>query len=101
MLWPLSWWPFYKRGLKVYFKIRMRRWTLPLLLMSVGVGITGCKSSNVVFVEVSDGLVRLGPDVRGHVYFWNGSAWELSNNSVDLPEGWYAGSMNGAEEVTE
>ena len=45
--------------------------------------------------------MRLGPDVRGLVYFWNGSAWELSNKPVDLPEGWYAGSMNGAEEVTE
>ena len=37
--------------------------------------------------------MRLGPDVRGHVYYWNGSEWELSGNKVDLPEGWFAGDV--------
>jgi hypothetical protein len=53
---------------------------------------TGCGGTKVVFVHPADhDLVRLGPDVRGHVYFWNGSQWELSKNEVRIPEGWYAG----------
>ena len=44
--------------------------------------------------------MRLGSDVRGHVYFWDGTAWVLSQSPVDLPEGWFAGSI-GAEEEQE
>jgi len=67
------------------------------LIASAMLGLTGCGGSRVVFVPNSDGLVRLGPDVRGHVYVWNGSMWELSANKVDLPEGWYAGSVDVEE----
>ena len=53
-----------------------------------------------MFVPESDGIVRLGPGLRGYVYFWNGSSWELSSNKVLLPEGWYAGSIDGdVEEI--
>lgn len=58
---------------------------------------TGCGGTRVVFVHPTDhDLVRLGPDVRGHVYYWNGSDWELSKNEVRLPEGWYAGYVSPA-----
>ena len=63
------------------------------LAIFVGVGVYGCESNRVVFVPESEGLVRLGPGIRGQVYFWNGSAWELSSNKVDLPEGWFAGTL--------
>lgn len=68
---------------------------MPLKCLGVIVmlGLSGCESSRVVFVPESDGLVRLGPGIRGHVYFWNGSSWELSGNKVDLPEGWFAGDV--------
>tara|TARA_R100001510_G_C7656046_1_gene215644 strand:- start:30 stop:311 length:282 start_codon:yes stop_codon:yes gene_type:complete len=69
---------------------------LPLLIAIVGV--QGCGASRVVFVNESDGLVRIGPDVKGHVYHWNGSSWELSDNALLLPEGWYAGSIDGEVE---
>ena len=76
----------------------MNRLKQLMLLKSLSVivmlGLTGCDSSRVVFVPDSDGLVRLGPGIRGHVYFWNGSSWELSGNKVDLPEGWFAGSID-------
>tara|TARA_Y100000766_G_scaffold278835_1_gene286163 strand:- start:1225 stop:1467 length:243 start_codon:yes stop_codon:yes gene_type:complete len=65
------------------------------MLTLVSVGLTGCDGSRVVFVPESDGLIRLGPDVRGHVYYWNGNSWELSSKKVLLPEGWYAGSIDG------
>ena len=76
----------------------MNRLSPQMLLKSLSVivmlGLTGCESSRVVFVPESDGLVRLGPGIRGHVYFWNGSSWELSGNPVELPEGWFAGSID-------
>ncbi len=75
----------------------MRQQLQPTLLMCllviVTLGLSGCGGSRVVFVRESDGLVRLGPDVKGHVYIWNGSEWELSKDKVDLPEGWFAGSI--------
>lgn len=76
----------------------MKRLLQLTLLMSLLVipmlGLNGCGGSKVVFVETSDGLVRLGSDVRGHIYVWNGSNWELSANKVNLPEGWFAGSVD-------
>jgi hypothetical protein len=65
------------------------------LVILISALLTGCGGTKVVFVHPADhDLVRLGPDVRGHVYFWNGSEWELSKNSVSLPEGWYAGYVS-------
>lgn len=75
----------------------MRGTLLPCLAVSAIALSTGCGSTRTVFVNPSDhDLVRLGPDVRGHVYFWNGSSWELSANKVLLPEGWYAGYVPSA-----
>jgi hypothetical protein len=69
---------------------------LPLCIF-VGLFTTGCTSlseaKRVVFVEEEGGFVRLGPDVTGRVYTWNGDNWVLSNNKIKIPEGWYAGSV--------
>lgn len=44
-------------------------------------------------------VVRIGPNVKGRVYFQNSKGeWVLSKNSVQLPEGWYAGSLDGEEQ---
>ena len=51
----------------------------------------------VVFVNQSDGCVRLGEDVIGHVYWWNGELWEKSKGKVKLPAGWLAGSLPDPE----
>ena len=66
---------------------------LTLLLFLSTFVMLGCGGRKVVLVPVSTGLVRLGSDVKGHIYHWNGSEWELSSNTVHLPEGWYAGSL--------
>ncbi len=50
-----------------------------------------------MFVPESDGLVKLGDDVIGHVYWWTGSEWELSKGKVSLPAGWLAGSLPDPE----
>lgn len=79
-------------------KQRLRLMLLTLLYTFV---IAGCSGRRVIFVSESEGLVRLGDDVQGHVYVWNGSSWERSANKVRLPAGWYAGSIDGPVEASE
>lgn len=70
---------------------------LLLPCISAGLLLTGCASlseaKKVVFVTESEGFVRIGPDVEGRVYTWDGDKWVLSQNKMRLPEGWYAGSV--------
>ena len=51
---------------------------------------SNCGTTTVVFVDTSEAMVRIGPDVRGKVYFQRDGQWVLSKNKVKLPEGWYA-----------
>jgi hypothetical protein len=73
------------------------------LASCVMLGSSGCLTSGkrVVFIPTSDALVRLGPDVTGHVYHWTGDEWELSKNRVTLPEGWLAGPLDLPERDAE
>ena len=69
------------------------RW---LILPAAIASATACGGPRVVVSEHS-GVVRIGPDVRGRVYVWDGTDWVLSRNSVQLPEGWYCGPVDGDE----
>ena len=75
------------------------------LASCVTLGSSGCLTGGkrVVFIHPNDTLVRLGPDVKGHVYYYRGpeEGWELSTNRVQLPEGWLTGPMNLPEEGAE
>ena len=51
--------------------------------------VAGCSGPRVVFLPRADAPVRAGPDMSGRVYVWTGAAWELSRNSVEIPEGFY------------
>ena len=51
-----------------------------------------------MFIKESSDVVRLGPDVTGKVYFRREGEWVLSKNKVKLPEGWYAGALDGKSE---
>jgi hypothetical protein len=44
-------------------------------------------------VDSQSDVIRLGSDVRGHIYIWSKAdgTWILSQGKVKLPEGWYAG----------
>lgn len=70
---------------------------LPRLFIFVGLLTTGCASlteaKKVVFVDESGGFVRIGPNVTGQVYVWDGTHWALSQNKIKIPEGWYTGSV--------
>jgi len=74
---------------------------LTLLTSLSTLGMLGCEGRRVVLVPESTGLVRIGSDVKGHIYHWNGSEWELSSNTVHLPEGWYAGSLPSQNNSTD
>ena len=50
-----------------------------------------------MFVQESADVVRIGPDVKGKVYFRKDGEWVLSKNKVTLPEGWYAGALGDDE----
>lgn len=58
--------------------------------------IQSCATRTTVVIDSSSDIVRLGPDVRGHVYIWdtNTKTWALSTDKVTLPAGWYAGPMD-------
>jgi len=49
----------------------------------------GCASGRTVLVT-DDSPVRIGPKTTGHVYCMIDGDWVLSDDRVQLPEGWYA-----------
>lgn len=40
--------------------------------------------------ETVTDLIKIGPDVRGHIYVYTSDGWVLSDNEVQIPEGWVA-----------
>lgn len=79
-----------RRQMSIHLKI--------LLMTSALLCGVSCGTTKVVFVKESADVVRLGPNVKGKVYFRKDGEWVLSKNNVTLPEGWYAGSLDGGAE---
>ena len=50
-------------------------------------------SPDVIFVDTTQDVVRLGDDVTGHIYYQKDGRWVRSNNKVKIPPGWYAGGL--------
>ena len=66
-----------------------------LLSLLALLGVTGCFAPRqTTLVPTSSALLRLGDDVSGHIYAWDGTNWVKSMNKVKLPMGWYTGSMD-------
>ena len=60
----------------------------------------GCTAPRVVLPEQGAPL-RAGPSIRGHVYVWTSNhAWELSDNEIKIPEGWYIWNPEGTNGLT-
>lgn len=74
----------------------MKNFLMGLAMAFSLISLTSCATSTVA-ISSSTGIVRIGPDVKGHVYFYNSKtkAWELSKNQVQLPQGWYATEFHG------
>lgn len=58
--------------------------------------LIGCGPRVVLVSE--DSPVRLGPNVKGHVYALVNGEWIESRNRVHVPEGWYAVPPSFVEE---
>lgn len=71
----------------------MRRHRNKLKLIFATLLLTGCATARTVTLDSNEDVVRLGPDVRGHVYFYSDGKWQLTGDKINLPEGWYAGPM--------
>ena len=67
------------------------------VVVALALALGGCAGPRVVFLPASDAPVRAGPGMRGRVWVWNGTQWELSANRVDVPEGFYIWSVSGDE----
>ena len=76
----------------------MQKLTRICVIAFVSVFVTSCGTTRVVFVDTNEAMVRIGPDVRGKVYFQRDGEWVLSKNKVRLPEGWYAVGLPPEEE---
>jgi ferric-dicitrate binding protein FerR (iron transport regulator) len=77
-----------------------RRSGAPVVLAAC-LALSGCAGPRVVFLPASEAPVRAGPGMRGRVWVWDGTQWELSANRVDVPEGFYIWSVNGDEVPTK
>tara|TARA_R100000808_G_scaffold803_7_gene3955 strand:- start:2666 stop:2914 length:249 start_codon:yes stop_codon:yes gene_type:complete len=55
--------------------------------------LSGCVGSRVVFIDSQSQIFRVGPNVKGKVYHWNGEEWQLSGNKVEYPEGHFVGGL--------
>jgi hypothetical protein len=69
-----------------------------LKIAGIAMCVTACGTSRVVFVDTNADLVRLGADVKGHVYVHIDGEWVRSKNKVHLPEGWIAGPLPKEDE---
>lgn len=70
----------------------MRKHLKKLSLIGSALCVIGCATSRTVVIDATRDIVRLGPDVRGHVYVYRAGQWQLTGDKVTLPEGWYAGA---------
>ena len=73
-------------------KNQLRLKTL-LLVLTVTAFLSGCVGSKVVFIDSQSQIFRVGPNVKGKVYHWNGEEWQLSGNKVEYPEGHFVGGL--------
>lgn len=63
-----------------------------ILILSVSLAlalacVTGCGSRTIFVPEESP--MRVGPQSRLRVYHRIDGTWTLSNNRIEIPEGWY------------
>lgn len=65
----------------------MRRKILTSFAALATVCATACGPRTILVRESSP--IRIGPDVKGHVYVRENGEWTLSSNRVEIPEGYY------------
>lgn len=63
-------------------------WLGLMILSGLVLGFASGCGSRVVLVKESS-PVRIGPKAKAKVYAFMDNEWQLSQNEVCLPEGWY------------
>lgn len=92
--------PFSSRCLSGYSENQKRRRTQIATLIFYGVVVLALESGCARAVLVPESSpVRIGPNVSGHVYVREDEQWVLSDNNVNLPEGWYCVPPSYVEET--
>ena len=81
------------------------RWILILCLVGlVSLSALGCAGGQRVVlvppITVDENgnptdLIRIGPNVSGRIYVLLDGKWELSQNDLQIPEGWYCAPAGG------
>ena len=76
--------------------MKRQRHQLTFLLIATTLMIlsSGCATGRrAIFIDADKSVFRIGPDVKGRVYFKNEKGeWELTRNKTKLKEGYYVGS---------
>lgn len=70
-------------------------WMTSALLFAASWILVSCGTTRVVFIRETTDVIRIGPGTKARVYFMKNGSWVLSKNKVEIPEGWYAGSLDG------
>lgn len=61
---------------------------------------SGCGNNRTVFVP-EDSPMRIGPGAKSRMWVRIDGRWELSGNSVEIPEGWYVVPSSYVEEESQ
>lgn len=69
---------------------------IPICLVVLAGAFAGGCSRAVLVPESSP--VRIGPETRARIYVMTEDTWELSDNCVKIPEGWYCVPPSYVEE---
>ena len=65
----------------------MLMWIVIALSALVAASLSGCASRTIFVPE--DSPMRVGPRSDLRVYHRVGGEWQLSENAIRIPEGWY------------
>jgi|TARA_R100000482_G_scaffold56309_1_gene20185 4-diphosphocytidyl-2C-methyl-D-erythritol kinase len=83
----------------LYVKLKnLLKLKMLLSVLIVSVFLSGCGSTRVVFIDSQSQMIRVGPNVKGKAYFWNGEEWELSANKIEYNEGHFVAGLDPEEE---
>lgn len=87
-------------GRRICLRGETLRAVLLLILMACAVLAIAFGSGCTRTVLVSeDSPIRIGPDTTARVYTKTADDWQLSDNRVTIPEGWYCVPPSFVEDV--
>ena len=74
---------------------------MPTVLLLMLLWLPGCASRRAVTLDSNRDVVRLGPDVTGHVSYRDKESGKFvqTANKVKLPEGWMAGPFTPPPQI--